>query len=221
MSNLIIIGTIHQSTKNYPAVDLFNAIEKIRPDVIFEELPTELHVEPIDKIIPFGEELEGQEGSAIKWYFDKYKIPVIPIDLPNRNELYKKNISQEGLIANFKILKESAKDFHKIEEYFEITERQKELSLIGNITDINSEKMDTLVLRKRELINEFCIPFLDKNLQNQNYIKKYEDWFDERESYMANTVKKQMKNFEKAVFPVGAEHRVTLLYRLGDLATLY
>lgn len=214
MSNLIIIGTIHQSTKNYSAIDLFNAIEEIKPDVIFEELPFELHVDPKDKTIPFGEELEGQEGSAIKWYFDKYSVPAIPVDLPNRNELYKKNISQEGLINNFNLLKE-------FKEYFEIIESQKELSLTGNIRDINSEKMDALVFRKRKLTNEFCIPFLDKKLPGENYMKKYEKWFNERETYMAKAIKKQMESFKKAVFPVGVEHRIGLQKRLGDLAILY
>ncbi len=231
MTKLIIIGTIHQSTQRYTALDLYKAIEQIRPEVIFEELPPEMHKNTMQKSIPFGEELEGQEGSAINWYHQEHTCTVIPVDLPNRSKIFAKKISSDGYGKAFSFLhniltssKPTKDERDKLKLYFATVERQREMANKGTIREINSNDMDKLITIKHTTAIGTCIPILEKYSADKNlaiYWKNYEEWFEKRENYMAAQIIKHLKKFTCAVFPVGADHRVGLYQKLVKYAQLY
>jgi pheromone shutdown protein TraB len=231
MTKLVIVGTIHQSSKHYSTMDLFNALEQIRPEIIFEELPPELHTAPELKELPFDEELEDQEGSAIKWYFDKYHVPVIPVDLPNRNQIYSEQVSAENYKNAYMFLRMLlTSNKLKIDEaealrlYFEIVENQRKLADAGSINDINSEVMDELVVNKHRMALDVCIPLLTKYSGDRHFAhswRSYEKWFEEREKYMVGQILGHLNHVNCAVFPVGADHRIGLHKRLKSYSRLY
>jgi hypothetical protein len=230
MSKVLIIGTIHQSTKKYTAMDLYNVLVQYNPDVIYEELPPEMHVDPSEKNIPFGEELESQESCAITWYCRKYKIPVIPVDLPKRNELFIQTISSDGLKKVYTILASLLEggalsiNFHaRLYEYFHTLKEQQRLCGDSDIGEINGPLMDSLVLSKHQLVHSVCIPILSsysKEVGLDNYLKNYEQWFTNRELYMAKAIRDSYSQYTRPVFPVGIEHRPGLSDKLSDISTL-
>lgn len=110
----------------------------LKPSAIFVKIPPEMFVKPERKSIPFGEDLEGQKGSAIKWYFDKHPIPIIPIDLSKRNKIYTKSVTADGYREAFKFLqsllgssKLVSSESQALEAYFETVNKQRILALNG------------------------------------------------------------------------------------------
>ncbi|HEX7494743.1 MAG TPA: hypothetical protein VF346_11025, partial [Bacteroidales bacterium] len=78
MKTLYIIPTVHQEYPNYTSKDLSEIIEKIKPNVIFSELPMNWN-EIIEKDV--------QEDNAINLLKLKIQFDVLNIDLPYRNEI--------------------------------------------------------------------------------------------------------------------------------------
>jgi len=220
MKRLILIGTVHQSTKSYSALDLYNILESVRPDVIFEELPPELHEDQKTIKIPFGEENKSQERAANYWYFQKHHIPIVPVDLPGRNQLYNASVNKELYIFWAHLLndkKTSLEDRNKLNEYFSALKKQKNICETKTSIEINSEVMDNLLKIKRKFLSVTGLILIDKYSNDQslkNYFEEQKKWTEVREKHMVKTIIENMKKYNHGVFPVGADHRIGLKEKL-------
>jgi len=220
VKRIVIIGTIHQSTKNYSALDLFKILEKIQPDIIFEELPPELAEDQTKINIPFGKWCEFQERAANHWYFNKYNIPIIPVDLPNRNQLYNESGTKELYLFWSQLLNDKRLNLEEkinLEEYFSVLEEQRMMCENKTAKEINSPKMDSLVAIKRNFLRGLGPTLIDKYSYDQKmkeYLEKLNIWTESREEHMTQEMIKYMKKYKNGVFPVGADHRPGLIEKL-------
>jgi len=74
MQTITLICTAHKETGNCNSLKLYKIIEKIQPDIIFEELPLIVYDQCYNK------DRVTLETSAIKEYIKNYPIKHIPID---------------------------------------------------------------------------------------------------------------------------------------------
>lgn len=214
---ITIIGTIHQGTKFFSTLDLFNKLNEIKPEIIFEESPKDLYTHPKNISLPFGKELGSMEKTAIKWYYDKHKIKTIPVDLPKRDEIFKNTIGKqnfENVYFFFKNIlytnKLNKTEHKKLNRYMLLIEKQQRLALSGNMKDINGKKMERIILEKRNLMKTICIEILNKYLNDKKYMNTFQNyitWMEKREDYMTKEILKYLTTYKRLVFIVGVDHK--------------
>lgn len=76
MHNITLLSSFHRVNGNCNPKELYRIIERIQPEVIFEELSPNI----FDIVYGHGFVPQSLEAITIKWYLEKYQIQHIPVD---------------------------------------------------------------------------------------------------------------------------------------------
>ena len=78
MYSITLIATVHRESGNCNSNEVYNIIERIAPDVIFEEIPTSFFDE-----FYISKTRKNLETDAIKKYSENHKVEQVPVDSDN------------------------------------------------------------------------------------------------------------------------------------------
>ena len=198
---LFIIPTIHTETPSYTSNHLAEIILSKKPQIIFEELPSNWD----DKI-----DINGQEESAIKIVKQKLNISSEKVDVAFRNEiaesinLYKTNELVQKVFSDETICSKHCqklkKKFEKCCDYIYSENNMTYEYLI-------SHKFRKSVLKKRILLKNIIKEHSKINHLLNNSLK-IDDFFHEvlREEIIAYNAVTKMEKYDRGVLLIGAEH---------------
>ena len=197
MSTVTLICTRHFELGNCNSPGLLKIMEKIQPDLIFEELP----------LIVFDECYKGYmvtlETTAIKEYMKNRQINHIPIDTFDKEHTMDRIFT---LMNNF--VAESSLEYRNYLDKLAEVESQQGFAFL------NSKQCDTffdnLYIMQERILFETNDAYLSK-IYNEE--KAYNH---NRENEMINNIYNFTKNnsYDKAVFFIGAGHRKSIIRKL-------
>jgi len=176
--------------------ELYRIIEKIQPEIIFEELPYDV----FEIIYANGYIPESLEAITNKKYLEKNQIEHIPVDTYEINETDLFN--EFDLISNKSI------------EYAELLKQQLSMIIRNGFHFLNSDDCDEL-FDKIHIIEENVL--LEINDARLSYQYKTEiELHDKRENEMLHNIYNYSKQylFNKALFICGAEHRKSIMQKI-------
>ena len=194
MSLITLIASVHSENGKCNSSELYEIIEQIAPDVIFEEIPSNKFAAIYNGLLS-----DSLETYTIKNYLDKFQIAHFPVDLESQemNDLqfrtdlknmfyvFNKHNSEYNTLTTIHILQTEQFGFPYLNSNYclEILELKKKLEA-EILTDINLEILGQTYSR---------------------WIKFVQD----RENAMIKNINSYYENskFENAIFLVGTEHR--------------
>jgi hypothetical protein len=191
---------MHKGIGNCNPKELYKIIEKIKPEVIFEE-------NSFSRTIDFyrNQYLHTIETVALVPYLLNYKVEYIPVETYDVPLNYEKNTDY----VNDKISNIS----HEYKYIFdEIVEKAKE----KGFSYLNSMECSNLFVKSQEIKENIVKISNDKLLLDAYNISK--SITDNRENYMINSIYaySQKANYNNAIFITGAEHRNSMMYKIQD-----
>lgn len=87
LTEVIVVGTVHQNSKEYTANDLFRILKTVHPDVILCERDSSFFTDDFKFNHLFG----GLEETAICEYMKTEQAMLRPYDIEGRNDFYRKH----------------------------------------------------------------------------------------------------------------------------------
>ena len=99
MNNITLISTNHSESGRCNSAELFKIIESLRPEVIFEEMPSKLHSLVYSDSFPALPDDAPLELKCVKNYLQKYDVKNIPVDIDVNQDFYAREV--EYMCASF------------------------------------------------------------------------------------------------------------------------
>ena len=201
MHNIHLICTFHSEIGNCNADELYNIIEQIKPDVVFEELTPNLYDLIYEKNIV--DESAPLEIKCIRNYKQRHNIKNIPVDVEVSSTL-SNNVNRMFAL------------FGKYDIYKEIEIEQKKKIEQEEFDFLNSGEYSELFEKQRTIESKIVE---EKNNRQLNKIyKSFYDDIDFREIVMLNTIYTYSKenNYNQAVFLIGAGHRRSVMSKIKE-----
>lgn len=203
MHNITLVSSNHGESGRCNSDELYEIIESINPDVIFEELPEK----------SFNNYYNGNPSSlplevkCIKKYLQNHNPKHIPVDIadPNRSALE---------ILMFE-------KFERDNEYKKVKYEHLLLRQQKGFEYLNSNKCIDLV-EKWILVEKRILEFAtNKDIFRDTYKLFYED-VDNRENAMLQNIYNYSKenHYHQAVFILGAGHRKSIINKIEDYKKL-
>jgi hypothetical protein len=197
MKRVSLVGTVHKEMGLASASALLAIVERIRPEVLFLEAPSDASGDYLDVT---GKELES---AAVNRYREIHRVDLVPVDLPLPDaELFQFLSDNQYLFKT--IERRSAQYCQLVDEY------RQEVRAHG-FAYLNSERCSTHWSKVREAtraaIEELAYPSLTV---------LYELWVgtnERRERHMMKSIDDYCRKttFSEGVFLVGAAHRQSLI----------
>jgi hypothetical protein len=198
MYDITLISSFHIIQGKCNPNELYKIIEKIKPDVIFEELPQQV----FDIIYSEGNQPQSLEAIAIKKYIESYQIEHIPVDSYQVNE--------SDLFNETEIIEKNS---------FEYSGLWRKLLFMINkygYSFINSNSNDEIMERINNIEEDVLSKINDKELDKK--YKREKEVHAKREDEMLRNIYNfsVIHSYSKAVFICGAEHRKQLIEKISD-----
>jgi len=197
MHNITLVGTLHVEKGNCNLSELYHIIERINPEVIFEELYladfNELYIEKKQSI--------KLETNAILKYMENHQIEHIPVDYA---EIPPQTFLDLHKSMHLQLEKRSY-------GYRQVHDRNMEFISFYGFMYLNSNdyiKMNDIY--ENEIIE--TIKFIkDESLMPIN--QQWLDFMSNREDVMISKIYDYCKehNFERGLFYIGAAHRSAIM----------
>ncbi len=92
-NRIIVVGTCHGDTLGFKTDDLYNLLCELKPDIILNESAIDENVNIMDWLkacANYYKKRGGGESAAILHYLEDHQAQVLPYDIKNRNEYYRK-----------------------------------------------------------------------------------------------------------------------------------
>lgn len=222
MQNVTLVCTHHSEIGNCNAGALFEIIESIRPEVIFDEIPKssyeiyygdsfDLHYMQytlLKRNAPFV----PLEVKSIKKYRQNNIVEIKPVDIDVRGTLSK----YEGEIL-FMI-----NTFFKNEEYKNLDKENDALIEQKGFDYLNSDLFLDFIIRKESLEKDIIETETEKDrlLTIYNVFQRIQ--YDERENAMLQNIYSycKLKQYRQAVFLVGAQHKRSIMRKISQYEKL-
>ena len=222
-TEIIVIGTVHQPTKNYSTEDLANIFHKVKPNIILIEWPVNwFEGNGIEKLKKMSKDNPGLERSATLKYLDNNKyVQLRYYDIKNRNKFYQDKdyfkqedafMSNRSKLYQDKKLSETAKllfdqeiNVYQIRDGFGA-----EYPRV-----INSEACDAALSIKQEVTknNDLELTKIVPELkEHNNFIIMSNNFWDKRNHSMVKNILNYSKQYQgkKIAVLCGFEHRYYL-----------
>jgi pheromone shutdown protein TraB len=202
MYNITLIGTAHLEDGKCNSDELYNIIESINPEVIFEELPNYL----FDKFYN-GKQIsdEPTEVKCIKKYLQNHNIKHIPVDID-----VSPNLSTSEISYMFNT-------FRKYDVYKKLEHEQHLLTAEEGFAYLNSKKCSEL-FDKKKIIEKNLMEFgFNKNILFRIHKLFYEEQ-DNRENAMLQNIYNysEENQYNQAVFLIGSAHRNSIMQKITE-----
>ena len=204
MYNIALIGTQHLESGKCNSDELYKIIESINPDVIFEELSSNLF-----DIIYNASSLNlppdvVTEIKCIKKYVQNHNIKHIPVDIDIR---YISDNEQNWMFDTFE----------KYDDYNKIDNEQSLLAAQYGFSFINSDKCLGLSEQKNIVMKNIIGIDINKNeLSRVHQLFNKQD--DTRENAMLQNIYNYSKEnqYNQAVFLLGSGHRKSIIPKIAE-----
>jgi hypothetical protein len=202
MCVVTIIFSMHLDTGKCNSKELYNIIEGLNPEIIFEEFDISRTEDEYYKNGHYKYQKEcSVETTAIMNYLEKYKIVHIPVDTYDityfPTAMYKKiseaNDEYDNLFKNI--------IFMSCEQGFSYTNSIECFNLMERMHAIEEEVIHKL--NDKMLFEEYKSWQLITNNRDNNMLKNIYD-------YSKN------HSYNNAIFIIGAEHRKSILDKIND-----
>jgi hypothetical protein len=205
MHNITLISTFHSELVNCNSNALYQIIESINPEVIFEELPKTLFDKLYGENSPLPSLYEPLEIKCIKQYLQNYNISHVPVDIEPDS-----NLSESEINYMFN----SFKQYHLYNQWeneqFILTEQY-------GFTYLNSKRCSEL-LDKKKTAEKNLLNFWKNDHQLLNIHKAFIKEQDNRENGMLqNIYNYSLENqYHQAVFLIGSGHRNSIMEKVTE-----
>lgn len=215
MYNIKLIGTIHSENSRCNPSELYKILEDIKPDVIFDELPSHfadlfysesfdiayenniLHKRPMPNL--------PLEVKCIKKYRQNHNVKIVSVDIDISQDLAEQKEEVYFLFNTF----------FKYEEYKNIDNEKEALIAKEGFHFLNSNKFLEL-LEKKELLER---KIMESEIHKHRLLTTYsahKKQIDNREKVMLDNIYKYSKEnqYIEAVFLIGAEHKKSIMRKI-------
>jgi len=202
MYNITIIFSMHLKIGKCNSEELYNIIEKINPEIIFEEFDISRTEDEYYKNGHYKYQKEcSVETTAIMNYLENHQVIHIPVDtyeLSNiPDDMYNK-ISNNN------------------EEYTNLVKMNFILSCQHGFPYLNSNECSDII-DKIKMIEENTV----NKINDRKLTDTYNSWkliTDNRDDEMIKNIYNysQNHNYNKAIFITGADHRKSILNKIND-----
>ena len=203
MYNITLVCTMHEKLGKCNADELYQIIDAISPQVIFEELTKDL-----SDIAYKGPRhpKEPPEVESIKRYLLNHNIQQIPVDIALN---YRVIDPQIDFMLN---------SFNEYQAYREIENEQYAMTEQYGFRFLNSNQYYELFERKKNLEEDLINFSINKN-QLTRIRKLFYEVQDTRETKWLENVYEYSKkySYEKAIFFCGAAHRKSIMQKILEL----
>ena len=198
---IILIATGHSENGLCNSNELYKIIEKIKPEVIFEEV-TPTKFEGVYK----GTRKDSLETSTIKKYLESYLIEHVTVDMDG-NEIDERRIQ-----ANYNKIARTMVSHDKL--YKHLVGQQRHLAELYGFPYLNSKHCSELLANSYMLENQLL-----PNINHGEVFQMYNEWLnmnDKREDEMIRNIYNYsyQNKYSKALFLVGAAHRKPLIDKI-------
>lgn len=208
MYNITLIGTIHSENGKCNHNELYAILESINPEVIFEELSSELF-----DIIYNANSLNlppdvVTEIKCVKKYIQNHNIKHIPVDIDTR---YISDKEQNWMFDTFE----------KYDDYNKIDNEQSLLTAQYGFDFLNSDKCFDLSEQKNIIIKNIIGVDINKNeLFRIHQLFNRQD--DTRENAMLQNIYNYSKEnkYNQAVFLIGSGHKKSIIQKIKEYEKL-
>jgi hypothetical protein len=200
MCNITLLFSFHSEFGNCNPLELYKIIDKISPDVIFEELDINSYNDHYGQEGPYS-----TETIAISKYLQYKSIQHIPVDTYDMKNFTKDDkIYMDTIIANNSI------------EYCNILEKQMKLLHSIGYRFLNGEECSAMSLELQKIEKYVQERLFDNKLTN--IYKKWIEINNERENEMIKNIIEFCKNnvFNKGLLIAGADHKISLTSKLQN-----
>lgn len=196
MYNITLLSSFHIKFGKCNTDELYKIIEKIQPEMIFEELPFDV----FDIIYTEGWNPESMEAITIKRYLKKYQIEHIPVDTYEKNE--------KDLFNGFDVIS------NKSVEYSDLFKQHLSMINESGYSFLNSDKCAELLDKMHIIEEKVLLEINDATLSHQ--YKSERELHDKREDEMLLNIYNYSKQyqFNKAMFICGSEHRKPIIQKI-------
>lgn len=193
-----LIATAHRELGLWNTTELYKIIERIAPDVIFEEVPPE----KFDAIYN-GLLSDSLETLTIKKYLQKFAVVHLPVDL-------NKQLDRKEIARMYEVF-----SMHSLEYDYLATQLGLLRKQIG-FPYLNSDKcqvlFDRMLFLEQQIVQDLNLVRL-----TQGY-KSWLKFINERENEMIENIYKysSLNKFQRAIFLVGVEHRKAIMDKIPE-----
>ena len=202
--SITLIATRHKENGQCTSNALFDIIEQIAPDVIFEEVPPSKFDALYSGLIQ-----DSLETHTIKRYLEKQPISHIPVDA--EIDEITDNLAKSDYNAMVNIFGRDSSEYRNLYNQRQLIADEK------GFPYLNSNDW-TLLSKHLDMIEEQVI----KRCHNEELTRRYNDWLnilDFRDNEMISNIYKYVNanKCEKGLFIVGVEHRRKIIDKIQDL----
>jgi hypothetical protein len=208
MNRLFIIGSIHESNDWVTSEALTEIIRRIKPDVIFEEIPQDM----FEDIYERRKYPDVLEVTAVRSYIaDGVNVKHFPVDIPYLPEIARKGEFNRIEKRIEEIIEKNPGQHKEIEQIKRIDKR------IQEIESVSFEAINSRVYRegvkKRKKIQERV---MKKYYPELFFGNKYEHDFHYiiRENYMVYRIASLMNEYQNGLLIVGSSHCQSMYRKL-------
>lgn len=208
MYNITLISTNHSERGKCNSDELFKIIEALRPEVIFEEMPNNLHSIVYNKSFPALPEDAPLELKCVKKYLQKYYIKNIPVDI---------DVSPMQSTDKAFMLR----TFENDENHKKFQTEYNTLKSIEGFGFFNSDKFINFSERQSLIEKKIIESSSTKTILNNAY-KSFLRENDYRENAMLENINSYCKEnrFGQAVFLLGCGHRKAMMEKISEYEEL-
>jgi hypothetical protein len=200
MLNISLVFTVHQENGACNSIELHNIIEKISPEIIFEELS----YSNFDKVYK-EKSLVTLESNAIKKYLNNHDIAHIPVDTYNLpNSYYEKLDSMYNKIIHSNKIVESRELRNLLDNQLYLIQRNG-FSYLNS--DHNDELLTEIIILKDRILktindeNLLCIANLEKEVTEKREIEIIDNIYKFSKEHKYNN----------AILFIGSGHRNSII----------
>lgn len=199
-TEVIIIGTVHESTPNFSADTLIDVLKRVKPDLIL--LETDSSYFNSDFSLKEDVEYMSPETTAITEYLKTNSVKLRPYDINGRDDFLDDNKrlnNQYGFFKDIESLNESGK-FNKnaLAVYLKIKNMMELADEMSNetLTYINSEEGSRMI----DTINYYTYEGLENLIEITPELSQYSSYWNEEYGYWKkrnNAMLDNILNFSK------------------------
>lgn len=207
MYNLNLVFTRHDEMGNCNSFELHRIIEKINPEIIFEELS----VSNYDKAYK-EQSLIKVESEAIKLYLQNHDIEHIPVDTYNLPDRYYDNVNIM-LRSLYDSIRRESLDLRRLLDHQASLTRLKGFSFLNS--DQHDELMEIIHAQRELILNIINDEWLFKiaNLEKEVIDKREDEIIDNVYNYSKENA------YNQALLFIGAGHRKSMREKIKERKT--
>lgn len=212
-TELVILGTVHQSVENFNPDSLYNILVRINPDLILFEVDSSFFT----KDFKFKKTWDSNENIATTKYMSHFEVDVRPYEFTGRNEYRKKIGSRPTERKALKLLDSLYKkgeldslDNIIYKKYLEVNDSLNSFAYLGakafndsNVDKIAKKRQEYKYKKNLKIINNYPLFYDTYYVKNEkdsiSYVKGYKrasEFWDLRNQTMSKNILHFVKEYK-------------------------